>query len=287
MIMNSFLQKLSHTDILIKYLTNNNLRKTLEIRNVEVYKKINEVKQILDALVVAERKRIQAKQIEARHVEIIDTMKSDDPVVEDDENGCVVYTTKNNFTPISSLVFESPLASMKDIPLDSGLPIAKILSVMDEGEAKDMWIKEFPEAIVGWTSFILALQKYMNENISTAEERLLKHVLDNSLSNCISAFKFGEFVQSFGPIESCIKNLREVLAMKWFQGHLTSREAELLLKFEPEGTFLVRFSKTRGGSFALAFKLNDGISHILIKSDKPCGFQIVERATTKKVCNIK
>jgi hypothetical protein len=46
-------------------------------------------------------------------------------------------------------------------------------------------------------------------------------------------------------------------------------------QYEPDGTFLVRFSKSKPGSFALAF-LKDGIvNHILIESFMPEGFKVL------------
>lgn len=47
--------------------------------------------------------------------------------------------------------------------------------------------------------------------------------------------------------------VRLILTAPWFHGFLTSREAELLLEDQPPGTFLIRFSRSSGGSFALAF----------------------------------
>lgn len=48
---------------------------------------------------------------------------------------------------------------------------------------------------------------------------------------------------------------------------------------EPEGSYLIRFSKSRPGSFALAFKDPNMVNHILIHSDKPRGFRIYEQDT--------
>jgi len=41
--------------------------------------------------------------------------------------------------------------------------------------------------------------------------------------------------------------------------------------------FLIRFSRSKPGSFALAFKASTGVNHILIHSDKPKGFRIFEQ----------
>ncbi len=66
---------------------------------------------------------------------------------------------------------------------------------------------------------------------------------------------------------------------------MSSREAELLLADEPSGTYLLRFSKSRTGAFALAFIHSDRkIYHTLINSGKQ-GFEIEEvNSKQPKIC---
>ena len=40
---------------------------------------------------------------------------------------------------------------------------------------------------------------------------------------------------------------------RWFHGFLSSVEAERLLERQPVGTYLIRFSKSRSGSFAIGY----------------------------------
>jgi len=79
-----------------------------------------------------------------------------------------------------------------------------------------------------------------------------------------------------------MENVRTILSERWFYGFLTSKESELLLKAarEPVGTFLVRFSKSKPGSFALAYVEKNSVNHILIESKMPLGFQISEKKQT-------
>jgi hypothetical protein len=51
----------------------------------------------------------------------------------------------------------------------------------------------------------------------------------------------------------------ELLKEKWFHGDISSAEAEKLLKAEPKGTYLVRFS-TRYASGSV-FTLKSNVSH--------------------------
>lgn len=48
----------------------------------------------------------------------------------------------------------------------------------------------------------------------------------------------------------------------------------------PDGTFLVRFSKSKPGSFALAFIKDGRVRHILVESNMPEGFRISEQDTS-------
>lgn len=108
-------------------------------------------------------------------------------------------------------------------------------------------------------------------------------------------YKWSEFLKGFGPLTNVVNNVhtttnanasacttptladaallrdshcrvqvRNILTAPWFHGFLTSREAELLLEDQPIGTFLIRFSRSSGGSFALAFvQEHRKILHIL------------------------
>lgn len=68
---------------------------------------------------------------------------------------------------------------------------------------------------------------------------------------------------------------------KWFHGLLSASEAEALLQNQPIGTYLVRFSKSRAGSFALAFVNKDNrVAHVLIVGDSQVGFTLKETGNT-------
>lgn len=46
----------------------------------------------------------------------------------------------------------------------------------------------------------------------------------------ITQYKFSEFLKGFGPMADCLHNVKTILEEKWFQGYLTNRESELLLR---------------------------------------------------------
>lgn len=66
---------------------------------------------------------------------------------------------------------------------------------------------------------------------------------------------------------------------RWFHGFLSSIEAERFLERQPPGTFLIRFSKSKPGSFAIAYvdaNNRNAVTHTLITCAPPSGFKIEE-----------
>jgi len=110
-------------------------------------------------------------------------------------------------------------------------------------------------------------------------ERKLQSVLDHSKIGFVSQYKFSEFLKGFGPFNQCANNVKHILSQKWFYGFLSSGECQSLLTAAnaPEGTYMMRFSKSKPGSFALAFVNNGQVRHILIESDMPNGFRVPEQ----------
>lgn len=156
--------------------------------------------------------------------------------------------------------------------------------MISDPEGKDFWLKLFgAEAFyVKWDEFIEELSKALGVSISKDDQALMKHVLDNSGTGHINMYKWSEFLKGFGPLTNVVNNVRNILTAPWFHGFLTSREAELLLEDQPIGTFLIRFSRSSGGSFALAFvQEHRKILHILIQSCMPEGFKIDEEEGDK------
>jgi hypothetical protein len=99
--------------------------------------------------------------------------------------------------------------------------------------------------------------------------------------NTVSLYKFSEFLRGFGPLQDSARKSAELVEAPWFHGYLSSHEAESLLHNARPFTFLVRISKSRLGSFALAY-LNEAKDpqHTLITSTAPHGFKIEEEVGT-------
>jgi hypothetical protein len=80
------------------------------------------------------------------------------------------------------------------------------------------------------------------------------------------------------------------MSAKWFYGFLSRPESELLLRDQSPGTYLIRFSSSQPGSFALAYTAvsrgEKSTSHILINSSKPTGFQVPENQSVRNFKNL-
>jgi hypothetical protein len=154
-------------------------------------------------------------------------------------------------------------------------------------EAKALWDSNFHDLpMVEWDRFI---KVYRASVPAPVHESGLKYLLDNCGTNSVSLYKFSEFLRGFGPLRESARLSAELVEAPWFHGYLSSKEAAQLLHNQGPHTFLVRISKTRLGSFALAytdvaFQPNGqhNIKHTLIEATAPHGFKIDEETGANK-----
>lgn len=123
--------------------------------------------------------------------------------------------------------------------------------------------------------------------------------LDSSDTGGVTASRFLQFESAFGPLQRSLHNVKTLLTKpyvaayssapppqklsvhhlpppsficRWFHGFLTRAEGHRLLEGEKPGTFLVRFSGSSPGCFALStVNSGEGIENILIEADPPYG----------------
>eukprot|EP01089_Gocevia_fonbrunei_P011538 TRINITY_DN2496_c0_g1_i1.p1 TRINITY_DN2496_c0_g1~~TRINITY_DN2496_c0_g1_i1.p1 ORF type:complete len:211 (+),score=26.42 TRINITY_DN2496_c0_g1_i1:408-1040(+) len=101
--------------------------------------------------------------------------------------------------------------------------------------------------MVPWKKFVRFL------NVNPITEVSLKYILDYSATGFVTQFKFGEFLKGFGPTEGSLLRVKAIFAASWFHGYLSSAEATRILDNQLPGTFLVRFSQSLPGTFAIAY----------------------------------
>ena len=77
--------------------------------------------------------------------------------------------------------------------------------------------------------------------------------------------------------------MNRILSEKFFHGFISRTEANKLLQDNGQlGTFLVRFSKTQPGAFALAFNgENHKVFSVMVESEMPKGVKVRVRCSTR------
>eukprot|EP01090_Pellita_catalonica_P001561 TRINITY_DN11325_c0_g1_i2.p1 TRINITY_DN11325_c0_g1~~TRINITY_DN11325_c0_g1_i2.p1 ORF type:complete len:476 (+),score=67.83 TRINITY_DN11325_c0_g1_i2:34-1461(+) len=125
---------------------------------------------------------------------------------------------------------------------------------------------------VEWNEFVQEGNRVFHD-ATDQEWDDIKSVLDPADTGGVTKTKFKDLLKGFGPFGCLIQNIRCVFASAWFHGFLTREEGtKLLLSAPPSpGLFLVRFSSTQTGSFAL-MRLKRGVHEvesILIQSRFP------------------
>eukprot|EP01117_Protostelium_nocturnum_P011598 TRINITY_DN4211_c0_g1_i1.p1 TRINITY_DN4211_c0_g1~~TRINITY_DN4211_c0_g1_i1.p1 ORF type:complete len:1097 (-),score=260.76 TRINITY_DN4211_c0_g1_i1:80-3370(-) len=158
--------------------------------------------------------------------------------------------------------------------------LEKLSACFRDDEARVFWENNFEQAfMISWDRFIAALKQSIQLDPSSAQH--LQYILDNSNTGSISMSRFSDFLNGFGPLKQCVEKVESILNAEWFHGFLSSTETERLLEKQPSGTFLIRFSKSKPGSFAIGYVEGDPgqktkVTHTLIACAPPSGFKIEE-----------
>jgi hypothetical protein len=159
----------------------------------------------------------------------------------------------------------------------------EVLGYIEDPEGSEMWRKGcgLRNALVEFDEFLAAFEAHTGRRYGNPDA--LRRILDPGRTNFVSQFKFSEFLKGFGPLSRVEDNVTRLLSQPWFHGFISARESELLLADAAQGVFLLRFSKSTTGSFALAFKSSSSVNHIMIQSALPEGFKIREGKATFKM----
>jgi RhoGEF domain/WW domain/SH2 domain/CBL proto-oncogene N-terminus, EF hand-like domain len=163
---------------------------------------------------------------------------------------------------------------------------AQNIPISDDA-ARHMWATMLEGTfMVEWPKFVEALTTSLNTTLSVDQKKVVKQILDNNNTGFVSAAKFNEFIRGFGPYAHCLHNVDQLLQQPWFFGFLTMDEAKKFLEFQPVNTYLVRFSGTKPGSFALAFASGpQKVSHVHITTTEN-GFSVKQQDEEKVFSNL-
>eukprot|EP01117_Protostelium_nocturnum_P015430 TRINITY_DN5987_c0_g1_i2.p1 TRINITY_DN5987_c0_g1~~TRINITY_DN5987_c0_g1_i2.p1 ORF type:complete len:1175 (+),score=294.85 TRINITY_DN5987_c0_g1_i2:242-3766(+) len=264
----STLTKLQSSGTLMKYLIHNRLRKRMVQLNSKIHVTVQSIKKAFNLLEIF---NVTPIRLEQRRREFTD------------KNGVVTVPE-----PFEVLNEEEEEGDSDKAEVDGDPEFIPSESVFLERRST-MFASIFgSKPMVEWDVFVSWLNTQLEKEMSEPDLMVMKHILDNAGTGFVSRVQFGYFLNGFGPIQQCIENVHEILSQGWFQGFLSSSEARLLIQRESPGTFLIRFSSSKPGSFAIAFKSKSSVHHILIHSsvryfnkNEHYHFALYEEATGK------
>eukprot|EP01114_Cavostelium_apophysatum_P013663 TRINITY_DN3359_c0_g1_i1.p1 TRINITY_DN3359_c0_g1~~TRINITY_DN3359_c0_g1_i1.p1 ORF type:complete len:922 (-),score=285.01 TRINITY_DN3359_c0_g1_i1:87-2852(-) len=272
----SLLEKLTNSGRLVRFFTSSRLRRGLEVQNSAVHSKLNDIEEIIKGL-LAEKAKSKAPVAVSSPTTPAEKSAVSPPVRPSLRNVSSSASLNQAASPLLNSSGGSTSPSGERTRGFTSFPAAQ--SMISDDAGKEFWSNYFGSALmVEWHRFLMSLKKIFT-NMTTLDDMRLQGILDHGNTGYISQYRFSEFLKGFGPFPKCVQNVKSVLDEKWFHGFLSSREAELLMKNsnEPEGTFLVRFSKSKPGSFAMAFVKGNQVRHILIESNMPTGLSVSEQ----------
>jgi len=155
-------------------------------------------------------------------------------------------------------------------------PINTLTHHIDDEKGKLFWESNFPsKTAVPWDEFIAKFEK-TQKDISLKNDEALKAGIDFTQDGYVSIFEFSVFLKWFGPFDLCCFRMHECFRSGILCGGVPGVEANMLLDGKPEGYYLIRFSKTTPGAFALTFVDNaHHVKHcLLFHHSNPPGFTL-------------
>jgi hypothetical protein len=128
--------------------------------------------------------------------------------------------------------------------------------------ARSFWVNNFgsQSASVEWTVFIDAYAVAVGGGspVPQADRDTLKKILDHNNAGYVTIHTFTQFLHGHGPLPVSLSKVKSYTTQPWFHWYLDHDESTILMKHNPARTFVVRFSKSNPGFFALTIKLENG-----------------------------
>jgi len=162
---------------------------------------------------------------------------------------------------------------------------------------RDMWKKSFStkdglRESVQWREFLIALSDYFKKALpKDAEDLRYKclHILLVKNNEVVTIEDWSRLLDWFGPMENLDQLFERILALlrqPWFHGDMSSDLAEKSLRKQKKGFFLVRFSSTDAGCYAITSLAKDGkLKHykIVHKPGQPYMIGKIEASTLDEI----
>jgi len=140
--------------------------------------------------------------------------------------------------------------------------------LIEDKAARQLWKNAFGNEflIVPWSTFFHAFEKTQNRDLKD-DEKAIKSAIDFTHDNFVTPYEFNVFLQWFGPLDGCVDRFLKPLRAGILCGFVPAIEANELLKTKEPGTYLIRFSKTQVGSFAVTYvDARQRIKHTILHS---------------------
>ncbi|XP_049850667.1 uncharacterized protein LOC126323719 [Schistocerca gregaria] len=158
------------------------------------------------------------------------------------------------------------------------------LSRMTLIEVQMLWERSFPAAemsVVSWQVFARFFEVQTKRPLAEAQEQMLRHVLDWYDTGYVTPRGFDNLLRMFGPVDAVTANLESVYRQAGFCDYAMYEEVVDRLQRQLPGTYMLRFSPTRGDSFELNYVDDAGKIHAVeIRGEMPLG--VVVKATIDK-----
>ena len=167
-----------------------------------------------------------------------------------------------------------------------------IEATISDPTGQQFWKAHHLEAdTVDWATFLNSYRLFSRlpkESFSETKPviKALRKVLTNK-DDQVTMESFSAACLSFGPLHgfNLIDNVERICSQPWFYGDLPKTDAELLLNNRKPGTFLVRFSETSPGAFAISCTGKTGIANLRITRDSSSRF-VLKGATYESLFEV-
>eukprot|EP01088_Endostelium_zonatum_P021976 TRINITY_DN903_c2_g1_i1.p1 TRINITY_DN903_c2_g1~~TRINITY_DN903_c2_g1_i1.p1 ORF type:complete len:512 (+),score=159.39 TRINITY_DN903_c2_g1_i1:34-1569(+) len=172
----------------------------------------------------------------------------------------------------------SPSNSSSSSSSSSSTNSNSLLSLLPTA-SQTFWLQSFPHSShsIPFPIFCSHLNSYLTRiyssspssklslsiNHSKIRSTILREYLDLGEDGMVSIWEFSIFLKLWGPFPNCISNMVRAVGGKHVNGWTSGYEAEQLVKNKGKGGYVVRFSKTKVGSYAVTFvDSKGGVKHV-------------------------
>lgn len=124
--------------------------------------------------------------------------------------------------------------------------------------AREFWRSNFGvnTNTVPWNRFATALSETIL--VLPDDMEALRKILDYNEGGYVSASTLAEFLNTHGPLSGAIERMRHYRSEPWFMWYLSHEECVRMMHHADPGNFVVRFSQSSPGTFALTLKHSHG-----------------------------